>query len=545
MYQIDNKSLNHKNQQLYQTKYTPINNWKHQDNHLRSNVSKSPFEPLYQYGHGYTAGKNSQSITAGAGTTPLLGGMREDGRLISFQGTTHNLNSHTDIGNKNYMMSSQAHNNSGGVVWRGTLQHTYSNSDWKNNLYKTHLSEGFENKDDIFNSYTSGIPSRSWSNSYNGSNIVPVQSDDSSTPLEAGQADISNDENEGNNASVPTYQNNGNNSYNVLTNPHPSDEIGSVINMLSNLAKEKMSKNGEKDTSIVTSTSKTNNKTSTVGGDSETFSPNGTFEREIEMIENINDRCIDPSYPYYKTSQSFPGQYCSKQDISFDQSVENKEFCYIKDKTVPKTLSSYYDTSGIKECQPSQQSSHSSQKESISNKTKARITMTDDKRKYYDSNINEDKRKYQTEQTWDRNQLMVDNNRTPININMSCNQGGRRGDVDEYGYYSGYGTPNLYNQCVYNNKGCYGDTLNNWYGDMSDSNNVYRRRKRWADRDYYREGYGQPNFSTTQPLSMSNDEISRTVIGAPYSMYTPYAEAGKNISDNARDTFNVTNVPQN
>jgi len=44
---------------------------------------------------------------------------------------------------------------------------------------------------------------------------------------------------------------------------------------------------------------------------------------------------------------------------------------------------------------------------------------------------------------------------------------------------------------------------------------------------------------------MSNDEIERTVIGAPYSTYTQYADAGKNIADSSRDTFNITSVPQN
>ena len=93
---------------------------------------------------------------------------------------------------------------------------------------------------------------------------------------------------------------------------------------------------------------------------------------------------------------------------------------------------------------------------------------------------------------------------------------------------------------------------------MSANNNVYRRKKQWKDRDYYREGYGQgygrPNFSSSQDTSknygnygnasMSNSEIERTVIGAPYATYTPYSKVNQinqgNYVDKARDAFNET-----
>ena len=109
----------------------------------------------------------------------------------------------------------------------------------------------------------------------------------------------------------------------------------------------------------------------------------------------------------------------------------------------------------------------------------------------YDSKIIEDKRIYKSELTLDRNQVMVDNNRTPININMSCNQGSGKGNetdgCGEDGYggyryddyrYGGYGTPNLYERCSNkNSKGYNGNTLDDWYKDGGTSNSICRRKK--------------------------------------------------------------------
>jgi len=555
---VRHQPLNHQNIQLCQTpiphkthNMTPESNWKYQDNPYYAKVGKSPYAPLYGHGPGYSAGKNKQGITAGAGTVPLEGGMREDGRLVSPQGTSHNLNSHTDIVNKGYMMTSRAHNNSGGAVWNGTMRHKYRNNDWNNHILQSDIHENFTA--DMFDPGLSGINGRSWKNTYNGvAGYNPIQDDDSPAALEAGPADLSSDTNIGNNPSIPQYKNQGNNSYNVTSQAHPTDIIGSAINMLSNVAKGNMVKPNKTNHNNHPAKHHPNHH------EKQKNDPDGDskIEKEIEMIEQKNDKCLNPDYSYHKTTSNFPGQYCTKEDIDFGKSIESKDFCYI-DETVPPSLVKYYGSIGVKACSvqptpaviptptPSTQGSY----DRVSNKIKARMNVTDDKRKYYDSKVSEDKRNYQSDLTLDRNQLMVDNNRTPININMSCNQGGRRGYQDEYGHYSGYGTPNLYNECVYNNRrGCYSDTLNNWYNDMSANNNVYRRRRQWQDRDYYREGYGRPNYSSSRynsrNNSMSNSEIGRTVIGAPYATYTPYSKVNQanqgNYVDKARDVFNET-----
>ena len=510
MNQIEHQPLNY-----HQNNLTPITNWKLQDNPSVASVGKSPFAPLYGEGPGYTAGKDAQSITLGAGSRPIEGGMSEDGRLTYFQGTSHNLNSHTHIENKHNTMTSKAHNNNE-AVWNGTSQHKYNNNDWAHHIYP-----GGQDK---FDPARSGNE-RSWKHSYNsGAGYIPVASDDPSTPLEAGPADLTSDENHGNHASIPQYKNQGNSSYNVTKKAHPTDALGSAINMLSNVATKTMAQKSAK-----------NKSGSVIGGDPATWSP--TIKKEIVMAES-KDVCTDPNYPYFRTSTSFTGEYCAKEDIPFEDSITKKEFCYVKDKDMLTSLTNSFNNMGIKACDTkTKDKQHSNER--ISNKLKAKVNLTDDQRKYYDSKVNEDKRKYQADLTWDRNQIMVDNNRTPININMSCNQGRRGGYYDEYGY-SGYGTSNLYNDCVYNNQKCYADTLNNWYGDMSASNNVYRRRQRWRDRDYYREGYGRPNYSLTHAPS------NNTEIGAPYSTYTPYSAVSQpSIKDSARDTFNVTSARQN
>ncbi len=245
--------------------------------------------------------------------------------------------------------------------------------------------------------------------------------------------------------------------------------------MLSNVAIEKMGHN---------------NQENNINEGDTTTQRSSTIKKELVMAES-KDLCTDPNYPYFRTSTSFTGKYCTKQDIPFDDSISKKEFCYIKDKDIPPSVTNQFHNMGIRVCDTNQTT--------------------------YNHYSNENKRKYKENITLDRNQLTVDNNKTPIHITMSCNQGSRRGYYDEYGY-SGYGTSNPYKDCVYNNRKYNDNTLHNWYGDMSASNNVYRRRQQWEDTNDYRKRYTKPHYSLTH-TSSNNSEI-----GAPYSSYTPYSD---------------------
>jgi hypothetical protein len=266
--------------------------------------------------------------------------------------------------------------------------------------------------------------------------------------------------------------------------------------------------------------------------------PNNKFPKEINMKITADYTCDDPLYPYPKISNNFPGKYCAKQDIDFNKSIETKDFCYI-DSNISPELVTYYANNGIKKC-----SSKDVQKYNEKNTIKAKVNLTEDQRKFYDSKINEDKRNYHADLNIDKNQLMVDNKKIPININMSCNQGGR--NTDEYGYssYSGYGTPTLYNQCPTSVEGNYNNSLQGWYGDMFAGNNVYRRRNQWQDRDYYKEGYDQSNMSTLTNRAISNglnnNVTKNNTVGVPFAPYTTYSPANvnSNYSDNARDLYN-------
>jgi hypothetical protein len=430
--------------------------------------------------------------------------MREDERLESPQGVFHNLNSHTNIVNKGNMMTSNKYNkfNNNGKI--GTLRYTYSQNDWKNNI-----SELF-----TLNASTSGTPLRSWENSYqNVSDYKTVNDDDDSFPLEAGKPDISVDPNQGNSASIPQYTNQGNNKYDVTEKAHPTDDMGQLVQYITKVAKSKM----ESDSTRVNQNHH----------DSQKNNGNTSLQKEINMLETEYQDCQDPMYPYHRTTTAFPGQYCSKQNIHFETSLNNKDFCYL-DKTVPTNLVHHYGKTGVNKCKTLQTDTKNNQIETqMNNKVHAKLYLTEDQRKYYDSTVSEDKRKYKSELTLDRNQVMVDNNRTPISINMSCNQGGgKSGEKDDCGGdgYGGYGTPNLYERCVNKNcKGCYGNTLDSWYKDEGAGNSVCRRKKQWQDRDYYQYGYGQPNMST-----LTNRTTSTNTIGAPFSNFTPYAPVNQN-----------------
>lgn len=346
----------------------------------------------------------------------------------------------------------------------------------------------------MFNPQNSGILGRTWGyTNNNDSGYMNTENNYSkneySNVLEAGPEDTNNDENEGNLASIPKYDN-YNNKYNVLKNtPHPTDVLGSTINMLSNVATNNILNKNNKHKKHEKHKNNSYNKDDT---DSETENDNNSkispnFKDEITMLENKN-LCKDPHYPYFQTSNFLTGKYCTKENIPLKESINNKEFCYLKDSGLSSSLLKKFKKEGIHECNIK------------NNKNKP-----SNNNKHYNNKVNLNDEQY-----------MVDNNKTPININMSCNQGRAGNYSDEYGYteYPGYGTPNTYNEC--NNK-FKEDTLQNWYGDMSANNNVYRRRQRWRDRDYYREGYGRPNYSLSHKPSKNTD------IGLPYSTYLPYS----------------------
>ena len=440
--------------------------------------------------------------------------MREDGRLTSPQGVSHNINYHTDIEKVSYhmdprynipKMTSQAHSDNGGAVFNGPPRHKYDIKDWDLHIKGPRRVSGPPGSEHFtLNLPDSGIVGRNWSHSYPGYYMPSVQNDDPFTsvgelkktqvtsqlsqatsrssqatsqssprrsnavkPLEAGEPDLSPDSNQGNKSTVEQYNKQVNKPYNVLENAHPTDVLGGVINLLYMAERNKML-----------------NESKTHHGRQRT----SVTEKEIEKIENKMYKCDDPNYPHPRYSQYFPGQYCTKEDVDFEKSLHNKQFCYI-DKTVTPELVDYYKRMRINSCQsqphsrpqPHRVPSHQHQSQPVIertiNKIKTKINLAEDERKYYNSKIEEDKRKYRSDLNLDRNQVMVDNGKTPININMSCNQGGRgEPDVSPRG---GYGTPNLHETC-FSPGGCYGKTLNYWYGDQNAGNNVGKRRM-WRD----------------------------------------------------------------
>jgi hypothetical protein len=177
-----------------------------------------------------------------------------------------------------------------------------------------------------------------------------------------------------------------------------------------------------------------------------------------------------------------------------------------------------------------------------------RKDFIEDKRKYHDSRISEDRRKFDT--NFDRNQVMIDNEKTPININVSCNQ-------SKAPWWAK--TPDLYQNRFdekINDDKCYNNTLNYWYNQGFDGNNVNLMGRRW------RSGYGYgPSMSSSMfypetgrdswfrspanVLEERDENRRKQVIGAPYAPYQPYAKVNEenyyNFSDPARDNFNNYN----
>jgi hypothetical protein len=399
-----------------------------------------------------------------------------------------------------------------------TLHNMYNKREWKN-----HISDNF-----TLNGSTSGTPLRSWENSYqNVSDYKTVNDDDDSFPLEAGKPDISTDKNHGNNASIPLYKNQGNNKYDVTEKAHPTDDMGKLVQYITNVAKSKMENDVTKinQNNHASQKNKVNNR-------------NTSFQREINMLEKEYQDCQDPVYPYHRTTSSFPGQYCSKQNIKFETSLNNKDFCYI-DKTVPTKLKHNYGRTGVNKCQtPKDDTKHDQLETQMNNKLNTTLDLTEDQRKYYDSTVSDAQRKYNSELTLDRNQVMIDNNRTPISINMTCNQGGgknRGGDDCGRDRYGGYKTINLYEKDATKNiKGCYGNTLDAWYKDEGAGNSVCRLKKQRYDRDYYQYGDRQPNMST-----LTNRTMNTNTIGEPFSNFTPYAMVNQNsYVDKSRTAYN-------
>ena len=379
-----------------------------------------------------------------------------------------------------------------------------------------------------YNPTVSGVEGRYWPYTNGNDSIL----DDDSVPLEAGKPDLSSDISNYNNPTLSQYSNNGNNSYDVTTRTHPTDPLGNIIKKLIDSSTQKILQNNDSNGNngygvTVPQPTKIQDKQN-----------KGKFPKEMNMKVTVDHTCDDLSYPYPKISNDFQGKYCTSKDIYLNKNTNKNDFCYI-DSNIPPDLVKYYATNNIKKC-------------SSNNK------------KYHDSKLNEDTKNYQDDLSIDKNQLMFDNKKSIININMSCNQGK---NTDEYGY-SGYGTPTLYNQCSNNkgsdnqcsnnegsnNQGNYHNTLQGWYGDMSSGNNVFRRRNQWQDRDYYKEGYEQSNMSTLTNRELrngvnnngvnnngvnnngvNNNSKKNNTKSTPYTPYIPYQRVYVKNSDNINE----------
>jgi hypothetical protein len=367
------------------------------------------------------------------------------------------------------------------------------------------------------NPNVSGVEGRYWPYTNGADSIL----DDDIAPLEAGKPDLSSYIINYTNPTLSQYSNNGNNSYDVTTRTHPTDPLGNIIKTLIDSATQKILQSNDSNGNngygvIVPQPTKIQDKQN-----------KGKFPKEINMKVTVDHTCDDLSYPYPKTSNDFEGKYCTSKDIDLNKYTNKNDFCYI-DSNIPPDLVKYYATNNIKKC-------------------------SSNNNKYHDK-LNEDTKKYQEDLNIDKNQLMFDNKKSIININMSCNQAK---NTDEYGY-SGYGTPTLYNQCsnkgsdnqCSNNKGSanegnYYNTLQGWYGDMSSGNNVFRRKNQWKDRDYYKEGYEQSNMSTLTNRELRNSSNNNGVNSnstknntknntnnTPYTQYTPYQRVYVKNTDN-------------
>jgi hypothetical protein len=237
-----------------------------------------------------------------------------------------------------------------------------------------------------------------------------------------------------------------NNSYNILKKPHPSDTTAMMLKQDKDKAKSDIStrkKEGKK-----------------------FEKKDNTISKEIKMIELKNEKCTNKDYPYYKNYLG--SSYCTKKNIGIQDSIDNKEFCYL-DNNIHPDLVNYYGKIGINAC--------NSQMNIASQPTQpTKIRTYQNQQPIVSRNV------YPTQ---------------PINIYMSCSN-----NSTEQGY-----DMDIHEKCL-NKKGkVYKDTLYSWYNDQSSGDSSYLRRRKWRDihinnRDFYKYPDNpnmRPNMSLTKP----------------------------------------------
>ena len=174
--------------------------------------------------------------------------------------------------NKNNMNNMFNPRNSGifGRTWEHTKNNGSGYMNTENNYSKNNYSE---------NNYSKNNYSK---NNYSENEYYNV--------FGPGPEDKYDDENEGKLASIPKYKNENNKKYNVLNNTHPTDVLGSTINMLSNVAKNnilnKNNKHKKHEKHKNNSYDKDDTDSETENDNNSKFSPN--FKDEITTIENKN-----------------------------------------------------------------------------------------------------------------------------------------------------------------------------------------------------------------------------------------------------------------
>lgn len=191
-------------------------------------------------------------------------------------------------------------------------------------------------------------------------------------------------------------------------------------------------------------------------------------------------------------------------------------------------------------------------------KLSERKDFLEDRRRYNDSRITEDRRRFDAQ--FDRNQVMVDNERTPININVSCNQSkapwwARTPDRYHRQFDSGWDGVD--------SDRCYGNSLRYWYGHNENGNNVYLAGRRWrrgagtgspsvTDSMFYPRKHRRWQDPPGRWLDERKDPRPGQVIGAPFAKYTNYGHVQhtdqeffrnktphvNNMSDPAKVSFN-------
>lgn len=263
-----------------------------------------------------------------------------------------------------------------------------------------------------------------------------------------------------------------NNSYNILKKPHPSDTFAMQLLKDKNTA-EKDIKNRKKE-----------------GKKFE--KKDNTISKEIKMIELKNEKCTNKDYPYYKNYLG--SSYCTKKNIGIQDSIDNKEFCYL-DNNIHPDLINYYGKIGINACK-SQMNIASSPKQPTVMTHSNTLTRPTQSNLVKPNTLNQ-----QTQiRTYQNQQPFVSRNiypTQPINIYMSYNNNSIEQDYDK----------DIHKKCL-NKKGkVYKNTLYNWYNDQSCVNNSYLRRRKWRDvhinnRDFYQYPDNpnmRPNMSLTKP----------------------------------------------